>query len=87
MTLSRTTLATIAAFAALPVLADENDDYLAGVSIIIQASGLDCTYALQATEREDNAWDVTCSETEDGTGDQTLYMVQISDEGPVVEQQ
>lgn len=88
MTLSRLTLAFAAStMIALPALADENDDYLASVSILIQASSLPCDYALKATEREDNAWDVTCSTAADDTGEETLYMVKISDEGPVVEQQ
>lgn len=88
MTLSRLTLAFAAsAIIALPAFADENDDYLASVSILIQASSLPCDYALEATEREDNAWDVTCSTAPDDTGEETLYMVKISDEGPVVEQQ
>lgn len=88
MTLSRLTLVlAITTITALPTMADENDDYLASVSILIQASNLPCDYALEATEREDNAWDVKCSTAADDSGEETLYMVKISDEGPVVEQQ
>ncbi len=88
MTLSRISLAIAAStIFVMPTLADENDDYLASISILIQASSLPCDYALKATEREDNAWDVTCSTAPDDTGEETLYMVKISDEGPVVEQQ
>lgn len=78
--LSMLLIAGILSFASITsAVADELDDQRKLVVMAIELKGYDCGSVLKVTERpEPVAYDVLCAAAKDGSGQQTLYFVQIA---------
>lgn len=75
-------IAIVAATLALgvtPVLADEESEQRKIVGMVIGMQGFTCGYAAEVVLLEDGStFEVTCTANEDGSGDETLYMVTLT---------
>ena len=82
-------IAMIAATLALgvtPVLADEESEQRKIVGMVIDMQGFSCGYAAEVVLLDDGStFEVTCTENEDGTGDETLYMVSLTGSVELIE--